>query len=87
MSDTAVHLAHEVLPQVPVWHWVCTFPWGVRAVLGYDQDLCRAAVSAFTTELSRSLKHRAKAVLGLSSVQQALTGSVAIVQRTEDRCA
>ena len=83
MSDTAVHLVAEVLPEVPVRHWVCTFPWGVRAVLGYDQDLCRAAVSAFTQELSRSLKHRAKALLGLGSVDQALTGSVAVVQRTD----
>jgi hypothetical protein len=83
MSDTAVHLEQEVLPEVPVRHWVCSFPWGVRAVLGYDQDLCRAAVSAFTQELSRSLKHRAKGQLGLSSVDQALTGSVAVVQRTD----
>src|SRR5690606_24065614 len=60
MSDTAVHLEQEVLPEVPVRHWVCTFPWGVRAVLGYDRELCRVAASAFAKELSRSLKHRAK---------------------------
>ncbi|MEO8183366.1 MAG: hypothetical protein ABI895_31415 [Deltaproteobacteria bacterium] len=43
MSDTAVHLEQCVLPEVPIRHWpyhgpppaVCTFPWGVRAVLGY----------------------------------------------------
>jgi hypothetical protein len=74
MSDTAVHLVQEVLPEVPIRHWVCTFPWGVRAVLGYDKDLCREAASAFAKELSRSLKRRAKALLGLSSVDQALTG-------------
>jgi hypothetical protein len=83
MSDTAVHLVAEVLPEVPVRHWVCTFPWGVRAVLGYDKDLCQAAVSAFAGELSRSLKHRAKTLLGLGSVDAALTGSVAVVQRTD----
>jgi hypothetical protein len=83
MSDTAVHLVAEVLPEVPVRHWVCTFPWGVRAVLGYDQDLCRAAVSAFAQQLSRSLKRRAKALLGLASVHQVLTGSVAVLQRTD----
>ena len=55
----------------------------MRAVLGYNQALCRAAVSAFTQELSRSLKRRAKAQLGLCSVEQALTGSVAVVQRTD----
>ena len=83
MSDTAVHLVAEVLPEVPIRHWVCTFPWGVRAVLGYDKDLCRAAVSAFAGELSRWQKRQAKRLLGLSSVDQALTGSVAVVQRTD----
>ena len=83
MSDTAVHLEQEVLPEVPVRHWVCTFPWGVRAVLGYDRELCREAVSAFARELSRSLKRRAKRELGLSSVDDALTGLVVVVQRTD----
>ncbi len=83
MSDTAVHLEQEVLPEVAVRHWVCTFPWGVRAVLGYDKELCRAAASAFAKELSRSLKHRAKRDLGLASVDDALTGLVVVVQRTD----
>jgi len=83
MSDTAVHLVQEVLPEVPVRHWVCSFPWGARAVLGYDQELCREAARAFTQELSRSLKHRAKRELGLASVDDALTGSIAVVQRTD----
>jgi hypothetical protein len=83
MSDTAVHLEQEVLPEVPVRHWVCTFPWGVRAVLGFDRELCREATSAFCKELSRSLKRRAKTKLGLSSVDDALTGAVAVVQRVD----
>jgi Putative transposase/Transposase zinc-binding domain len=83
MSDTAVHLEQEVLPEVPVRHWVCSFPWGVRAVLGYDKELCREAVRAFAKELSRSLKHRAKRELGLSGVDDALTGLVVVVQRTD----
>jgi hypothetical protein len=52
-------------------------------VLGYDKELCRAAVSAFTGELSRWQKRQAQALLALSSVDQALTGSVAVVQRTD----
>jgi hypothetical protein len=35
-----VHPEQEVLPSVPVRHWVCTFPWGVRAALGFDKELC-----------------------------------------------
>jgi hypothetical protein len=54
-----------------------------RAVLGYDQELCREATSAFARELSRSLKHRAKQLLGLGSVDEALTGMVVVVQRTD----
>jgi hypothetical protein len=73
----------DVLPEVPIRHWVCTFPWGVRAVLGYAKELCQAAVSAFARELSRPLKRRAKTLLELGSVDQALTGSVAVVQRTD----
>jgi hypothetical protein len=72
-----------VLPEVPVRHWVCTFPWGVRAVLGHDQELGRAATSAFAKEFSRSLKRRAKTELGLRSVDEALTGLVVVVQRTD----
>ena len=83
MSDTAVHLTANVLPEVAVRHWVCSFPWGVRAVLGYDKALCRAATCAFEKEVSRSLKRRAKQLLGLQSVSLALTGLVAVVQRTD----
>jgi hypothetical protein len=52
-------------------------------VLGYDKQLCRAAASAFATELSRSLERRAKVRFGLGSVDQALTGLVVVVQRTD----
>jgi hypothetical protein len=83
MSDTAVHLEKFVLPEVPVRHWICTFPWGVRAVLGYDKELCAEAVSAFVRELSRSLKRRAKKLFNLASVAEAHTGAVAALQRTD----
>jgi DNA invertase Pin-like site-specific DNA recombinase len=52
-------------------------------VLGQDKDLCRPAVSAFAGELSRWQKRQAKRLLALSSVDQALTGSLAVVQRTD----
>src|SRR5690606_11847724 len=39
--------------------------------------------SAFATERSRSLKRRAKQVLGLPRMADALTGSVCVVQRTD----
>jgi hypothetical protein len=42
MADTAVHLEQSVLPEVPIRHWICSLPWGLRALLGYDRGLCSA---------------------------------------------
>ena len=83
MSDAAVHLEESVLPQVRVRHWICTLPWGLRALLGYDRELCAEVVGAFAGEVSRSLKWRAKCELGLRSVEEAHTGSVFAVHRTD----
>lgn len=83
MSDVAVHLEESVLPRVPVRHWICSLPWGVRALLGYDRKLCAEVTSAFATELSRSLQRRAKRALSLDSVRDAHTGLVVAVQRTD----
>ena len=83
MADTAVHLEREVLPEVPIRHWICSLPWGLRALLGYDRELCAGVLSAFVAELSRSLKWRAKKDLGLKSVADAFTGAVAAVQRVD----
>jgi Putative transposase/Transposase zinc-binding domain len=83
MADTAVHLQERVLPAVRVRHWICSLPWGLRALLGYDRELCAEVVSAFVGELSRSLRRRAKRELGLASVEDAYTGAVCAVQRTD----
>jgi len=83
MADTAVHLEGRVLPAVPVRHWVCSLPWGLRALLGYDRELCAEVVSAFVGELCRSLARSAKHELGLSSVADGHAGAVCAVQRTD----
>jgi Putative transposase/Transposase zinc-binding domain len=83
MSDSAAHLERSVLPEVPIRHWICSFPWGVRAVLGYDAELCARAASAFASELMRSLRRRAKKLLGLGSVREAFSGAVVAIQRTD----
>ena len=33
MADTALHLADEVLPEVPIRQWVLSFPYRVRFLL------------------------------------------------------
>jgi Putative transposase len=58
-------------------------PWCIRALLGYDKRLCAATLAAFVKECFHSLKRRAKAWLGLSSVRHALAGAVAAIQRTD----
>jgi hypothetical protein len=83
MADVAVHLEERVLPSVRIRHWICSLPWGLRALLGYDRELCAKVVSTFVGELSRSLKKRAKRELGLASVEDAHTGAVCAVQRTD----
>lgn len=62
---------------------MCSFPWGVRTVLGYDARLCARAASAFAGELMRSLRRHAKKLLGLGSVSEAFTGAVVAIQKTD----
>jgi hypothetical protein len=91
MSDVAAHLVDEVLPEVPVRHWVCSLPWRLRAVLGYDRLLCADVLDAFIGALTRSLRRRAKRQLGpstslrtgLRSVEDAHVGAITFVQRSD----
>jgi len=83
MADVAVHLEERVLPRVPIRHWICSLPWGLRALLGYDRKLCAEVVSGFMKEVDRSLRWRAKREHGLTSMSQAFTGAVVAVQRTD----
>ena len=81
MADTAVHLVQKVIPEVPVRQWVCSLPWRLRVLLGYDRRICAEVVEAFVLELSRSLKRRAKKSLGLKTLRAAHTGAVSVIQR------
>ncbi len=83
MADTAAHLVREVLPEVPIRHWICSLPWRLRALLGYDRKLCAAVIGGFVAEVMSSLKRRAKRLLGLRSVRDAHTGAIASIQRTD----
>jgi len=81
MNDLAIHLVEAVLPEVPIRQWVCSVPWKLRYLLGYDRELCADVLGAFVSELRRSMRWRAKRELGLSSVGDALTGAITVVQR------
>jgi len=81
MTDTAVHLAENVFPSQMVRQWVCSLPWKLRSLLGYDKALCAQVLRAFTEEVRRSLRHRAKKMLGLVSRAEAHTGGISFIQR------
>ncbi len=81
MSDTALHLMEKVFPEVAVRQWVCSLLWRLRVHLDCDRKLCADVLQAFVVEVSRSLKHRAKRALGLTSAKQVLTGAVSVIQR------
>ena len=81
MTLAAVHLEQNVLPEVPLRQWVCTLPWRLRYLCGYDKALCRDVLNAFIAEVMRSLRHRAKKAWGWQSVSQAHPGSVTFIQR------
>jgi len=81
MTDSALHLTESVFPKVMVRQWVCSLPWGLRALLGYDRRLCSLVLRAFTEEVQRSLKRRAKKVLGLIGVALAHTAGITFIQR------
>ena len=83
MLDTSVHLEQNVFPEVPIRHWICSLPWGLRSLLGYDSGRCAKVMATFVRELSRSLKKRAKKLLSLRSMNLAQTGAVCAVQRTD----
>ena len=83
MADVATHLIDEVLPEVPVRQWVCTLPWALRKSAGYKRACCTDIIKAFVASLTTELRQRAKRQLGLSSVNEAHTGLVTFVQRSD----
>jgi hypothetical protein len=61
MTDTALNLVEQVLPMgVPVRQWVCSLPWRLRVLYGYDSALCADVMKAFEQGASRSLCRRMK---------------------------
>lgn len=79
----AAHLVDEVLPSVPIRQWVCSLPWRLRYAAAYDRQLCSDVLEAFIGALTRSQRWRAKRMLGLASVDDALVGAVTFIQRAD----
>jgi hypothetical protein len=58
-------------------------PWRLRTALAYDSRLCADDLDTFVSALMRSLHRRAKKLLGLRRVEDALTGAVTFIQRSD----
>ena len=50
LSDVALHLVEHVLPEVPVRQWVCSLPWQLRYLLGFDRKLCAAVLQVIVND-------------------------------------
>jgi len=61
--------------------WVCTLPWELRYLAGYDKQLASGLVDGFVRSVLDSLRRRAKKQLGLRSVTEAQAGAVTFIQR------
>ena len=71
----------KMIPEVPARQWVCSLPWRLRVLMGYDRRLCADVLKAFVVEFSRALRRRPKKMVGLSAQTRAHTGAVSVVQR------
>ncbi len=77
MADTAMHLADEVLPAVPIRQWVLSFPFRIRYLLAYDAKLCSTVRRIFVRTLLGWLKERAES----AGITAGRPGAVVVAQR------
>ncbi|NOT30112.1 MAG: IS91 family transposase [Planctomycetes bacterium] len=77
MAGTAMHLADEVLPAVPIRQWVLSFPYRVRFLLAHDAKLCGAVRRILVRTLLGWLRERAES----AGIRAGRSGAVVVAQR------
>ena len=87
MSEAAAHLVENVLPAVPMRHWVLSLPPPLRYLLAYDRSLCTEVLKIYQRKLFGWLRKRAKRELSLASVKEAHPGAITVVQRASSHLA
>jgi len=60
MADTAAHLVHRVLPEVPVRQWVLSLPFALRYRLAYASRLVSDVLRVFVRSIFSSMRRRAR---------------------------
>jgi len=78
MNDEAAHLVDHVLPQeVPFRQWVLSFPFKLRYLMAFDQEMTRHALKVMLQTIASFQKKRARR-LGIQNPQM---GAVTFIQR------
>jgi hypothetical protein len=78
MSDTAMHLVENVIPEVPVRQWVLTVPYELRFRMARSPEHCSAVLRIFVRCVGNWYRRRA----GKIGVRGKLkTGGVTVIQR------
>jgi hypothetical protein len=78
MADTAAHMVHRVLPEVPIRQWVLTLPYPLRYRCAYDAKLTSEVLRAFVRSMFAELRRRACNRWGEHAEQ---CGAVTFIQR------
>ena len=77
MNDEAAHLVDQVLPKVAYRQWVISFPYKLRFLMAYNQNLTNQILSIFIQTLNSYQKKKAKRY----GIKNAKLGSVTFIQR------
>ncbi len=83
-NSTRGFLTDHLFPEQPPRQCICTLPWELRYLAGYDQLLASSLIDGFVRSVLDSLRRRAKSALGLRSGREAHTGAVTFIQRFDN---
>jgi hypothetical protein len=81
MAEIAMHLADNVIPEVPVRQWVLSLPFPLRYVLAYDSKLCSLVLGTFVRTVFAWLRQTAMSELTLAESAELHCGAVTAIQR------
>jgi hypothetical protein len=76
MAETAMLLADEVLPALPLRQWVISFPFALRFLFASRPEALARALEVIYRLLATHLAHKAG-----STRKRSATGAVTLVQR------
>jgi ribosomal protein S27E len=77
MAEKAAHLVDYVFPVVPVRQWVLSLPFDLRYMMAWDHRLTRRILRAFSRELEKYYRKKAKK----RGVARGQGGAVTVIQR------